>query len=128
MLPKDNEIQFDEMLKKSLKNHLETFPDDFADNLSAKIEKAEIESALKKIIMQKRLSWAALIILPLTIIGALMLFPSLLVYSNNAISEVNYYISQIPPLLLDKWQMIACCFLALFASVYAFYQMFITEN
>jgi hypothetical protein len=128
MLPENNDIKFDEMLKKSLKNHHEIVPDDFASELSAKVEKIEKQKALNKVIAQERLSLAGFFILPLMIIGLMIAFPSLITNSGRIISQVHHLICQSLEIIIARWQLFAYYCLALLACLYAFYQMTVEEK
>jgi uncharacterized membrane protein len=128
MQPKNSEARFDEMLKTELKKHRELIRDDFAQELLAKVEKIEQQKAIQKVVVQERLSLAAFIILPLIIIGAMIMFPSLIVNSGQIISKMYYVIGQSMHIITAKWQLFSYYCLVFLACLYTFYQMTAAEK
>ena len=75
-----------------------------------------------------RSSLAAFIILPLIIIGAMIMFPSLIVNSGNIISKMYYVIGQSMHIITAKWQLFTYYCLVFLACLYTFYQMTAAEK
>jgi len=125
---KQNAREFDELLKKSLKKYHEPIRDDFARELLAKIQTLEQQAAIRKVVLQERLSLAAFIFLPLAIITALFIFPGVITALGQLLIEVPPLIHQACVTLIKQWHLLAYCVLALSASLYMGYQVLRPEN
>jgi hypothetical protein len=125
MLPEDNEFKFDEMLKKSLKNHHTPIRDDFAEELLVKVEKFEQQRVIQKVVMQERLSMAVFILLPLTLIAVIIVFPSLIIETGQLTISLA---ARSLEAVIKQWQMLIYFATIALACLYAVYQMLAKEN
>ncbi|MBU1261059.1 MAG: hypothetical protein KJ757_05645 [Planctomycetes bacterium] len=119
---------FDEILKKSLKKHREPIRDDFARELLAKIQMAEQQNALRKVVLQERVSLAAFILLPLAAIAVMFVFPDMVTGLGRLLAELPPLIIQALITLAKQWQLLAYYALALSACLYAAYEVLRPEN
>lgn len=119
---------FDEILKKSLKQHCESIRDDFTELLLARIEKIEQQRAIKKVIFQERMSLAAFILLPLAILTVLIIFPAIIIWAGQLLMQVPSLIYQSLIVLTGQWKLLIYYVLIGFAGLYAFYQLTAKEN
>jgi energy-converting hydrogenase Eha subunit G len=125
---KQNERRFDEILKKSLKKHREPIRKDFAQELLAKIQVAEQQNALRKVILQEKVSLAAFILLPLAAIAAIFAFPGMVAEMGRLLTELPPLISQALITLAKQWQLLAYYALTALACLYAAYEVLRPEN
>ena len=130
MLPENdkNECGFDEMLKKNLKLHREPIRKDFAQELLAKIQKAEQQKVLAKIVRQERLAFAAFILLPAGMIVVMFAFPNLAIAPTRLLEELYPLANQTFEHFIKEWKLWVCYILAAAACLYAFYESLLREN
>ena len=130
MQPENNKIdrRFDEMLKKNLKQHREPVRDDFARELLAKIQTLEQQAAIRKVVLQERLSLAAFIFLPLAAVTALFIFPGVIMALGQLLTEVPSLMHHALIALARQWHLLVYFVLALLASLYMGYQVLRPEN
>jgi hypothetical protein len=127
MLP-ENERKFDEILKKSLKKHREPIRDDFARELLTKIQIIEQQNAIRKVILQERISLAAFILLPLSVIALMFAFPAVVMETGQLLIESPKLMLQAVITLSKQWQLLAYYTLIGSACLYAAYQILRPEN
>jgi hypothetical protein len=130
MLPKNeqNERRFDEMLKKTLKEHREPIQLDFVRRLLAKMQKAEQQKMLAKVVRQERGLLATLILLPVAAIAVIFAFPGMVAEMGRLLTELPPLISQALIIIVKQWQLLAYYALAALACLYAVYQILMPEN
>ncbi|PKL46486.1 MAG: hypothetical protein CVV39_07155 [Planctomycetes bacterium HGW-Planctomycetes-1] len=127
MLP-ENERKFDEILKKSLKQHRESIRDDFARELLTKIQIIEQQNAIRKVVLQERISLAAFILLPLATIAAIFAFPDMVAEMGRLLTELPPLIIQALIILAKQWQLLVYYTLIGLGCLYAAYQVLRLEN
>jgi sensor domain CHASE-containing protein len=128
MLPENNERRFNEMLKKNLKQHRESIRKDFAQELWAKIQKAEQQKVLAKVVRQERLAFAAFILLPAGMVIVIVAFPNLAIAPTRLIEELYPLANQAFEYFIKEWKLWTYYILATAACLYAFYESLLREN
>jgi hypothetical protein len=73
----DKEKQFDEMLERALRGHLEPVPADFTKRMLRQIDSAEEQRILARVVLQERLSLAGSIVLGIIVLVVAMAFPDI---------------------------------------------------
>ncbi|MDD5011425.1 MAG: hypothetical protein PHQ00_04810 [Phycisphaerae bacterium] len=122
MLP-ENERKFDEILKKNLKKHRELVRDDFAKELLTKIQIIEQQNAIRKVVLQEKISLAAFILLPLSVIALMFAFPDIVMGTGRLLTESPQLMIQAVIALSKQWQLLAYCASALLACSYGAYEI-----
>ncbi|MFA5293528.1 MAG: hypothetical protein WC496_10895 [Phycisphaerae bacterium] len=125
---KQNERRFDDILKKNLKQHRESIRNDFARELLAKIQKAEQQKALAKVIMQERVLLAACIFLPIAAIAVIFAFPNLIVESSQQTTILHSLLIQLAKASMNHWQLCIYYTMAVAAVIYTVYEMVLAEH
>ncbi|GEM_PF-3566839 len=124
----ENEQKFDEILKKSLKKHREPIRKDFAAELLAKIQLAEQQNALRKVVLQEKISLAAFILLPVGAIALMFAFSDMVVEMGRLLVELPPLIGQILITLSKQWQLLVYYTLAFLACLYGVHEMLRPES
>jgi len=122
------DIRFDEMLKKNLKQHREPVRQDFAQELLFRIQKIEQQNALRKVILQERLSLAAFIFLPLATVIVIFAFPNLIIESARQMTILYSLIIELVKISINHWQLCVYYGLATAAMIYAVYETILADN
>jgi uncharacterized membrane protein len=125
---KQNERRFDEILKKNLKKHREPIRNDFTRELLAKIQTAEQQNAIRKVVLQEKVSLAAFILLPVGVIALMFAFPGMVTGVGRLLVELPLLITQALITLMKQWQLWVYYILAAAACLYAFYESLLREN
>jgi hypothetical protein len=130
MLPenKQNEYKFDEMLKKNLKLHREPIRQEFARRLMAKLLTIEQQNTLKKVIWQERMLLSAFILLPVTVVILMLVFPSLLLSSLQLPQIIYLLMKEAAANIAQQWHLWICYVIAAAAVIYAVYESLLREN
>ena len=123
-----NERKFDEILKNNLKKHREPIRDDFARELLANIQTAEQQNALRKVVLQESIFLAAFILLPLSALSTLFIFPSLIAGVGQFLTGLFPLINQAFESLIKQWQLLAYDAMAILACLYTAYEMLRPES
>jgi hypothetical protein len=116
------------LLKKNLKQHREPIQKDFAQELLAKIQKAEQQKVLAKVVWQERLAFAAFILLSIGAIVIMFAFPNLVIAPIRLAEKLYPLIKLAVTSFVTHWQLWVCYILAAAACLYAFYESLLREN
>jgi hypothetical protein len=129
-MAENNKIErgFDEMLKKNLKLHREPIRQNFAQELMAKIQKAEQQGVLAKVVRQERLAFAAFILLPIGAIAAIFAYPNLTIETIRLMTNLYPLIKLSLTIFVSHWQLWVCYIFAAAACLYGFYESLLAEN
>ena len=73
----DKEKQFDEMLERALRGHLEAVPADFTERMLRQIRETEEQRILARVVLQERLSLVGCIVLGIIVLVVAMVFPDI---------------------------------------------------
>jgi hypothetical protein len=123
-----NEHRFDEMLKKNLKQHREPIRQNFTQELIAKIQKAEQQKVLAKVIWQERFLLAVYILLPIAAIVVIFAYPNLAIETSRLMTNLYLLVNLAVTSFVIHWQLWVCYILAAAVCLYAFYESLLREN
>ena len=82
-----NKDKFDQMLGRALRRHSEPVPADFTERMLRRIEEAEEQDVLARVVLQERLALVGSIILGAAAIVAVVLFPGTVTGFFGSIAE-----------------------------------------
>lgn len=122
------ENNFDNMLKKTLKEHAEPVSDEFAQQLLAKVQKIERQKILKKVILQERLALTGFILLPIAAIATAFFFPAVITAPAQQLTKLYPFIIQLGKGIAEHWQLYLYQMIAAAIAVYAVYESLLTDN
>lgn len=125
---KQNERRFDEMLKKNLKQHREPVRQEFARRLMAKFLTIEQQKTLKKVVWQERMLLSAFILLPITVVILMLVFPSLLLSSLQLLQIIYLLMREAAANMVQRWHLWIYYVIAAAAVIYAVYETFLAEH
>lgn len=131
MLPenKQDERNFELMLKKALKAHRELPRREFSEKLIAEIRTAEQQNALRKVICQERLLLAGFILFPIAAIAIIFIYPALVFNSAQLLAKMYpQVVNQAIANFAGQWRLWSCYVIAAIVVMYAAYEQLITDN
>jgi hypothetical protein len=130
MLPKNkqNERRFDEMLKRTLKEHREPVQREFARRLLAKILTIEQQEAIRKVVRQERTLLAAFILLPAAVAISVLMFPNLLLVSSQLPGVLYLLAQETAASMVQQWRLWTGYAVIAAVMIYAVYGVLLADN
>jgi len=130
MLPenKQDEREFDLMLKKALKGHQELPRREFSEKLITQIRTAEQQNALRKVIWQERLLLTGFILFPVAAIAIFLMYPAIVLTPVRLFEELTPLINMGVENFVKQWQLCLCYAIAAASAIYAAYEILPRDN
>lgn len=112
---RNKEDGFDKMLSEALRRHSEPVPAAFTDRISRQIREIEERRILARVIMEERLALAGCIVLSITAIVSLLVFPNIAAGFKEFILVSTREVTQAVEIAHYKWYLYAA-----FAGMFGF--------
>jgi hypothetical protein len=131
-----NEDKFDQMLERALQKHSEPVPADFTERMLRRIEEAEEQQVLARVVLQERLALAGCIVLGAAAIVAVVAFPGAVAAVLGSIAgsfteQSGALIGKIPQTIeavRGEWQFYAVPGVVLVFAVYSLVDLLLGDR
>jgi len=119
---------FGKILATALAKQTTPVPDDFADNVLKKIQAAEQQNILSKIILQERLALAACIVLPLSVLVFILTFPEFVIKFSQQMVQICSTAVDTAMNTQFQWQSLIALAVAVAFAIYTFFDLLFADS